>query len=333
MKCQYPDQPPHNQHGEMPDLFVTTLLFFALTIAHPAQAQAAENVIRLSLPQSWSAEPLGKQSWAQAEARQSQSEQLLLPQLQNNAADLSDIATAFTQAVPQKAKESSGNDEKNALPSRRISVPPETLIETIIIPEDDFWLRMHAGETDLEPPARPAQNVVSETPPVSAQAHKASSVPSAPVASPVPSAPVVPATVSPAPKVAEAPVPATKPAETKVVEAPPVIVANEAPEGLKILTLHMPTYTVEARGENIEGEVVLSVLFRQDGWIKEIEVLKGLGHGLDERAIAAVKRTFYESPRQNGQPVDVRAQVTYHFTLDKVTGQVTKLVPAKGSQP
>jgi TonB family protein len=120
-----------------------------------------------------------------------------------------------------------------------------------------------------------------------------------------------------------------------VTAAPAPTVAAPAAAGPtpRIITLYTPGYTVEARGDNIEGEVILSALFCRDGWIREIEVVKGLGHGLDERAISAIKRTMFEAALQNGQAIDARAQVLYRFTLDKVTAEVLKSEPVKGKQP
>ena len=50
-----------------------------------------------------------------------------------------------------------------------------------------------------------------------------------------------------------------------------------------------PTYTDEARNAKLQGSVTLRVLVGQDGRAQAIQITKGLGLGLDERAEEAVK--------------------------------------------
>ena len=49
-------------------------------------------------------------------------------------------------------------------------------------------------------------------------------------------------------------------------------------------------YTEDARRRNVEGEVVLEIVVRRDGSVGDVKLLNGLPHGLNERAIAAVKQ-------------------------------------------
>jgi TonB family protein len=49
-------------------------------------------------------------------------------------------------------------------------------------------------------------------------------------------------------------------------------------------------YTEEARRANVEGEVVLEIVVRRDGSVGDVKLLNGLRGGLNERAIAAVRR-------------------------------------------
>jgi protein TonB len=46
-----------------------------------------------------------------------------------------------------------------------------------------------------------------------------------------------------------------------------------------------------------------------------LRVIRGLGLGLDERAIAAVAQWRFEPGRENGAPVDVQATVEVNFRL------------------
>src|SRR5208282_723162 len=51
-----------------------------------------------------------------------------------------------------------------------------------------------------------------------------------------------------------------------------------------------PVYTEEARNLKLEGEVLLEVEFAANGQLHVNRVVRGLGHGLDEAAIAAANK-------------------------------------------
>ena len=76
-----------------------------------------------------------------------------------------------------------------------------------------------------------------------------------------------------------------------------------------------PDYTEEARRRGIEGDVVLEIVVRHDGSVGDVRVLQGLGHGLDERAIAAVRRWRFSPAKRRGAPVDVLVEVAMEFKL------------------
>lgn len=74
-------------------------------------------------------------------------------------------------------------------------------------------------------------------------------------------------------------------------------------------------YTDEARRRNLSGDVVLEIVVRRDGSVGEVTVQKGLGAGLDERAVAAVRQWRFDPARLKGSPVDVVVEVAVEFTL------------------
>ncbi|MGH9794194.1 MAG: energy transducer TonB, partial [Candidatus Acidiferrales bacterium] len=84
---------------------------------------------------------------------------------------------------------------------------------------------------------------------------------------------------------------------------------------VEILQKPNPAYTAEARRHRIEGEVKLRVVFAASGELRVAGVLQGLGHGLDEAAIAAAKRIQFRPARVNGRAVDEPAVVTIEFKL------------------
>jgi len=74
-------------------------------------------------------------------------------------------------------------------------------------------------------------------------------------------------------------------------------------------------YTEEARRRGIAGDVVLEVVVRRDGSVGDAHVLQGLGYGLDERAISAVRQWRFAPAQRKGVAVDVLVEVAVEFTL------------------
>ena len=76
-----------------------------------------------------------------------------------------------------------------------------------------------------------------------------------------------------------------------------------------------PDYTEEARQRNIEGEVELEIVVRRDGSVGDIRLIDGLGYGLNERAIAAVRQWRFSPAQRRGAAVDVLVEVAVEFRL------------------
>jgi TonB family protein len=76
-----------------------------------------------------------------------------------------------------------------------------------------------------------------------------------------------------------------------------------------------PVYTDEARGLKLEGEVLLEVSFGANGTLHVNRVVRGLGHGLDEAAIAAANKMRFKPAMRGGQPVDSTAVVHVMFQM------------------
>lgn len=74
-------------------------------------------------------------------------------------------------------------------------------------------------------------------------------------------------------------------------------------------------YTDEARQRGMTGDVLLEIVVRRDGSVGDVSVLRGLGGGLDQRAIAAVRQWRFSPARLRGAPVDVIVEVAVEFTL------------------
>ena len=76
-----------------------------------------------------------------------------------------------------------------------------------------------------------------------------------------------------------------------------------------------PDYTEEAKKKKVEGTVTLSIVVDTKGDVVDAKVGKGLGHGLDENAIIAVKEWKYKPAEKDGAPVAVKMEVAVEFFL------------------
>lgn len=74
-------------------------------------------------------------------------------------------------------------------------------------------------------------------------------------------------------------------------------------------------YTDDARRRGIEGDVVLEVIVTRAGSVGDVRVVRGLGAGLDQSAIAAVKQWRFDPARRQGAPVDVVVEVSVEFRM------------------
>jgi TonB family protein len=83
----------------------------------------------------------------------------------------------------------------------------------------------------------------------------------------------------------------------------------------QILGRPTPGYTDEARRNQIEGSVRVSVLLKADGTVSDIKVARGLGYGLDEKAIEATRQLRFVAAQKDGHAVSVRLFLEFKFSL------------------
>lgn len=76
-----------------------------------------------------------------------------------------------------------------------------------------------------------------------------------------------------------------------------------------------PDYTEDARRRGVTGDVELEIIVRRDGTVGEVRLLRGLGAGLDQRAIDAVRQWRFSPALRQGAPVDVVVEVAVEFKL------------------
>src|SRR5216683_233061 len=77
-----------------------------------------------------------------------------------------------------------------------------------------------------------------------------------------------------------------------------------------------PPYTDEARKAKLQGNVTLRVLIGADGRAARIQLVKGLGLGLDEQALQAVRSWHFVPARDaRRQPVPTWVTIETRFQL------------------
>jgi len=74
-------------------------------------------------------------------------------------------------------------------------------------------------------------------------------------------------------------------------------------------------YTEEARQRGLSGEVELEIVVRRDGTVGDVKIVRGLGAGLNDRAVQAVRQWRFTPARRQGTPVDVIVEVAVEFKL------------------
>ena len=74
-------------------------------------------------------------------------------------------------------------------------------------------------------------------------------------------------------------------------------------------------YTEDARRRGLAGEVVLEIVVRRDGSVGDVKLLQGLGSGLNDRAVQAVRQWRFSPAERLGTPVDVIVEVSVEFKL------------------
>jgi TonB family protein len=106
---------------------------------------------------------------------------------------------------------------------------------------------------------------------------------------------------------------AVSPAPAQARIAPPPVDRVDVP--VEILFKPTPVYTEEARGLKLEGDVLLDVEFAASGSVTVLQVVRGLGHGLDEAATTAARQIRFKPAQNAGRPINFRTTVHIVFRL------------------
>jgi TonB family protein len=76
-----------------------------------------------------------------------------------------------------------------------------------------------------------------------------------------------------------------------------------------------PEFSEEARKAKFQGTVVLFLVVGTDGRAHDVRIIRSLGMGLDEKALAAIGQWRFEPGRKDGNPVAVQVNVEVSLRL------------------
>jgi protein TonB len=76
-----------------------------------------------------------------------------------------------------------------------------------------------------------------------------------------------------------------------------------------------PEFSEEARKAKAAGNVLVNLIVDQNGHPQNVHVLRGVGMGLDEKAMEAVRLYRFKPAMENGKPVAVELNVEVNFQI------------------
>lgn len=96
----------------------------------------------------------------------------------------------------------------------------------------------------------------------------------------------------------------------------PIIEKGEAVIGdysrLQVVDRKFAKYTLEAKRQGTEGQILLRALIDAEGKVADAKVVHGLPNGLNEAALEALRRSKFQPATLNGEPV----AAVFHQSLD-----------------
>ena len=82
-----------------------------------------------------------------------------------------------------------------------------------------------------------------------------------------------------------------------------------------VLSAPNPTYTEEARQNKVSGDVVIALTVDEHGLPQDVRVKRGLGSGLDEKAVEAVRQYKFKPATRDGVPVATHLFINVNFKI------------------
>jgi TonB family protein len=90
----------------------------------------------------------------------------------------------------------------------------------------------------------------------------------------------------------------------------------------RLIRYRDPVYTDEALMNGVRGSVTFEARFDTEGKFEVLRMLDGLGFGLDERALEAIRQWRFAPATRNGVPVMVIARIEVEF---KDSGRIREI--------
>ena len=218
-----------------------------------------------------------------------------IPAVRESVARLPDRVVPLLAPRPaSQSKASSGGGQRNPLPATLGKTPPRA-VTTIFVPP--MAVRM-------ENPKLAVQQAMVDAPEISIDASDIGD-PMGKVG-PLSGGPGGPFGIGggPGPGIGNGPGPGTISYKALGITQEPRLLHSEEPE-----------YTDEARRARHQGSVLLAIDVDVNGRVTNIRVIRSLGLGLDEKAIAAVQKWKFRPAMAGGRPVTAPAQVQVTFHL------------------
>lgn len=107
--------------------------------------------------------------------------------------------------------------------------------------------------------------------------------------------------------------------DRKIIEEEPqyFVAVEEMPEPIGgIMAIQQKiVYPEIAKRAGVEGKVYVLAFVDENGDVRDVKLMKGIGAGCDEAAMDAVKKTKFKPGKQRGKPVRVQVSIPVIFKL------------------
>jgi len=84
----------------------------------------------------------------------------------------------------------------------------------------------------------------------------------------------------------------------------------------QLVNFQKPSYSETARAAGVTGKVRVSITVGADGRVEQVTILQGLGHGLDEATVAAVRAASFSAAVACGKNVRSTFTMSVRFSAD-----------------
>jgi TonB family protein len=99
------------------------------------------------------------------------------------------------------------------------------------------------------------------------------------------------------------------------IDGVPVYLIGNGVSGPVPLKIGEAEFSDEARRAKYQGICIVSVIIDAEGKPRNLHVVRGLGMGLDEKAMEAVSQYRFKPAKKDGVPVPVSIKIEVNFKL------------------